>query len=183
MKSVEAVLLTGGASSRMGLDKASIEVDGQPLGARIAAELAKRAAKVTILGREPIEPYAFQIDEDPLQGPLAALGRFKPSHEFVFVASCDLPRFRAEVVDDLAALIGDLDAAIPVLLGRAQPLCALYRARAFTSARKLSREGERRVMAWIRGLEVVEASAFPSLEACANVNTPEELNQLRSCEM
>lgn len=173
---IEAVLLTGGRSSRMGRDKAAIPIDGVPMGERIARELARVCEPVTVVGRSAIEGFAFLEDEEEFAGPLVALSRVRPVAEFVFVASCDLPLFDASVVEELAVRIGDADAAIPVVDGRLQPLCALYRASAFG---RIS-PGQRRVMAWLGSLQAVGVTDLPRPEAVRNANLPEELDALRN---
>ena len=90
---IEAILLTGGASRRMGVDKAALTVGGMPLGEKIARELAKTCDRVTVLGKHPIPGLEFLADEGDYEGPLLALSRFKPTRQHVFVASCDLPLF------------------------------------------------------------------------------------------
>ena len=128
---IEAVLLTGGRSTRMGMDKAKLEIEGQPMAERIAGELAQAGCPVTVLGQEALPSYAFVQDDRPGEGPAAALTAFRPSADWVFVASCDLPRFRGTVVSVLAREIGGQDAALPTIGGIPQYLCALYRASAF----------------------------------------------------
>lgn len=173
-ETVEAILLTGGASRRMGTDKAKLLVEGEPLGQRIARLLTERGIPVTVCGREPLAGYAFQEDEAELAGPLAAISLFEPTRELVFVASCDLVGFDSGVVDILADRIGGKEAAVPTDGERLQPLCALYRSSAFRKAAELAAQGEVRVMAWLRELEVVEVSGVPS-EWIRNVNTPADL--------
>src|SRR5690349_7725088 len=119
---IEAVLLTGGASSRMGQDKAKMLVHGEPMAARIARLLSESGIPVTVCGREPLDGCSFLADDAAFQGPFVALSRFEPRAPFVFVASCDLPGFSASVVELLRARIADRDAAIPVMEGPMQPL-------------------------------------------------------------
>ena len=90
MGSIEAVVLTGGESRRMGFDKASIAIDGVPQADRIVRQFLAAGLPVTVLGRQPINGAAFLPDEEMFGGPIAALTRFVPSAEFVFVSSCDL---------------------------------------------------------------------------------------------
>jgi molybdenum cofactor guanylyltransferase len=177
---IEGILLTGGASRRMGHDKAALLIEGVPLAERIASELAKRAAPVTVLGRESIAGFGFLADSGEYQGPLVALSRFVATKPFVFVAACDLPAFDAGVVDVLGERIGEYDAAIPEVEGRLQPLCALYRAEALRAIPELVAAGERRIMRWMDGLRIVSVPAqeLPSLLAATSVNTPDELRAI-----
>lgn len=187
MIDVEAVLLTGGASRRMGVDKAKIVIDGEPLGERLAVLLATAAEPVTVLGREPVRGAAFLADEEAYAGPLAALRRFVPTKPFVFIASCDLPTFEPILVPLLKKLIGDAEACVPIADGRLQPLCALYRSDALVKIPGANA----RIMKWVEGLEVrrveVEELITAGIEPSAvrGVNTPEDLAaanlSLRTC--
>lgn len=124
---IEAVLLTGGASQRMGIDKASLEIDGKTIGERTASILAEYCHRVTVLGKDPILGYEFQLDSEVHGGPRRALDGFKPTAPFTFVASCDMPLFSGAIVPVLFAQMGTFDAAIPQFFGRGQTLCALYK--------------------------------------------------------
>src|SRR4051812_28771963 len=98
--SLEAVLLTGGASRRVGEDKAKLLVEGEPLARRISRLLIDSAIPVTVLGGEPLPDCEFLADEEAFRGPLAAISRFIPSREYVFVCSCDVPGFSPELILD-----------------------------------------------------------------------------------
>ncbi|HTQ09830.1 MAG TPA: molybdenum cofactor guanylyltransferase [Fimbriimonadaceae bacterium] len=176
MNEVEAVILTGGASRRMGKDKAKLVVAGEPLAARIAGLIATQGVPVTVAGREPIASHAFLEDGESFAGPLSALATFQPKAEFVFVASCDLPGFDPRLIAMLANGIGAHQAAVPMAGGRAQPLCALYRASAFAEAARLAAVGERRVMAWLACLDWTPVEDIEPAWL-ANVNTPDDLRE------
>ncbi len=185
---IEAVVLTGGASRRMGTDKALIPVDGVPMARRIVDAFQAANIKVTVLGRQAIDGAEFQLDRDEFGGPLAAIARFTPTATYVFVASCDLPCFTNEVVTLLSSKIGTADSAIPVMGGRHQPLCALYTASAFEAASKISETGERKIMAWIEHLTKVEVHEGDFREngidpiAVLGVNTDDELKRVMSAK-
>lgn len=151
---IEAVLLTGGASRRMGRDKAQLRVLGKSLAELVAEQLLCVCCRVTVLGSHPVSGCELQRDEQPFSGPRAALARFEPHAKFVFVASCDMPLFRSDVVLALASSLGEADAAVPKLGGYLQPTCAMYRASALS---KLAAEkGDSRLMKWLDLLDVVE---------------------------
>lgn len=173
---IEAVILTGGASRRMGMDKASILIEGEPMAARIARLLTAEGIPVTICGREPIAGYSFLPDSETFAGPLSALARFEPTVELVLVASCDLIGFDPAIVSILASRIADHDAAVPTLEGRLQPLCALYRPTAFAHAGELVRLGEKRVMRWLDLLDVLSIDDIDPTWL-RNANTPQDLIQ------
>jgi len=178
---VEAVILTGGASRRMGQDKASLLVDGVPLAERIVSSLLRAGVPVTVLGRSPIEGAAFLPDAEDFSGPLSALARFKPSAGTVFLTSCDVPLFDVELVGVLARQLNESEAVTPVIEGYRQPLSALYRASAFDRLPALIAQGKRSMMAWLDSLDVDEIDEAGIVRAgldprcLASANTPEEL--------
>lgn len=185
---IEAVLLTGGASRRMGQDKAALLVDGEPLGHRTARVLAEAGYPVTVLGAEPLEGHGFQRDASPHEGPLAVLRTFSPSMEAVFVAACDMPLFDPRVVAMLAERLAGADAVVPVSEGRLQPLCALYRAEALRSLARPELAEAQSVMRFLESLVVVELNeselrqAGIAPRALRGANTLEELAVLLAPE-
>lgn len=153
----EAVLLTGGKSSRMGFDKASLVVDGESMASRTARLLGSVTDKVTVLGREPVEGFGLISDESPYKGPLAALKGFVPRARSVFLCACDMPLFDPRIVTLLQERLAEHEpdmAIVPVLDGHLQPLCALYRASAFQMIKTVCAEGQQSLMAWLDALWV-----------------------------
>ena len=180
---IEAFLLTGGASRRMGRDKASLLVDGAVLAERIARSLSDYGIKVTVVGRSPLPGYDFIRDEVEFGGPLLAVAGIAAARPFAVLVACDLPEFDARIVNLLRTKLGDSDAAVPDVAGRLQPLCALYRSSALEEARLLAKAGEQAIIAWLHRLDVTRvteedlraAGIAPS--TVRGVNTPEELRR------
>jgi molybdopterin-guanine dinucleotide biosynthesis protein A len=181
---IEAALLTGGASLRMGTDKGSIPVDGIPQGVRIANALRTLGIPVTILGRKPIDGHMFLPDDEEFAGPLSALSKFSPRADAVFVCSCDLPLFDARIIDVLVKALANNAASVPRINGYRQPLCALYRASAFDRIPDLLAQDGACAMRWIDGLTHVVVSeemlfaAGLSPECAQGANTREELDAM-----
>lgn len=184
---IEAALLTGGESRRMGVDKADISIEGTPQAVRIANSLIAAGYGVTVLGRQPIAGCAFLPDEEPLGGPLVALSWFVPSAEAVFVCSCDMPRFDAEIVRVLHEAIGEHQACVPVLSGRLQPLCALYRSEALAAIHVARAEGKR-LMRWLSLIDCTEMSESAladrgfDVRSIWSANTPQEFESVIRAE-
>ncbi len=183
---IEGVLLTGGASRRMGADKARLMVDGEPLAERIARSLAEHCSRVTVLGREPLDGCDFLEDQEEFAGPLIALSRFAPTADAVFVVSCDLPRFDGRLVPFLDSLRDGWQAVVPQADAHLQPLCAVYSAEAWTHLNHTVEEGKRSLMAWLERLryrtvdpeEIADAGIDPL--AIRGANSPEEWARLRA---
>ena len=174
----ESVLLAGGASRRMGQNKAELPVDGVAMYQRIAAELNRNGWPVTVLGGDPIQGCRHQLDEHPGNGPIAALSGYRPTSDLVFVSPCDIPNFDGRLPSMLQTQIDGFEAVIPVLDGRDQTLCALYRNEAFV---KLAAHPDIfRVRDWIEFLRVrrVEEAELESIGGSVawvrSVNTPAE---------
>lgn len=177
---IEAIVLTGGQSRRMGQDKAKLPIDGIPQAERIVRQFLDAGIPVTILGREPIEGAGFLRDQNEFVGPIAALSAYQPQVDLVFVASCDLPHFDVKLVEFLKQRIGVADACAPEVDGFRQPLCALYTAQAFRNLETLE---DQCAMGWLRSLisvtvpeqELQAAGLKPA--AARGANTPAELAQ------
>ncbi|MBS1705165.1 MAG: NTP transferase domain-containing protein [Armatimonadetes bacterium] len=177
----EAVLLTGGASRRMGTDKASLDAGNGPLGPVLARGLSEANWPVTVLGRDPISGFDFLQDEGDFQGPIVALKKFQPARDLVFVLSCDVPLFDPKTPDKFLSILGEGEAVIPSISGKLQPLCALYRSSAWSHLRN---SGLSRVMEWIDCLQARIATETTLVErgidprSVMGVNTREDLRIL-----
>ena len=128
-----AVILAGGKSSRMGRDKALLEVDGHPLLARqIRLARESGADEVFISGRVDSDYSAFGVhvlrdnfqNAGPLAGIETALG--KSSSPLLLVLAVDMPKMSAEFLRLLATHCTKIAGAIPRVNGDIEPLAAFY---------------------------------------------------------
>ena len=181
---LEAVLLTGGASRRMGADKASLAVGSTTLAERTLAEFDRARVPVCVLGRTPIEGRPFLPDAEDYAGPAVALSRFEPSGTYVFACSCDLPNFDADIVAAFAPLIERHDAVVPSVGGRSQYLCALYTSGALARLRHMVEDLQARSMQ--RFVETLDARLVDEDEleglgvtplSVIGANTPDEMRR------
>lgn len=133
MAEIEGYILAGGASSRMGADKAHLRLGGATLVGRAAGALGEVARGVRVVSSKtdagefglPVVPDLFE-GRGALGGLHAALA--DASAEWAAVLSCDLPFVTGALITRLASLCGpEFDAVAPLQTdGRPQPLCALY---------------------------------------------------------
>ena len=105
-----AVILAGGKSSRMGCDKAFLEISGQTLLARqIQTARAAGATEIFISGHADADYSAFGCgvlkDNFPDGGPLAGIevALVAATNPLLLVLAVDLPRMNAEFLRRLAA--------------------------------------------------------------------------------
>lgn len=206
MSQFSAVILAGGRSSRMGLPKATLPFGPSTILERLLDSLGDRFDEVIVVAA-PLGDEPFSIDrvlarragrsdavcpvivrdDEAFEGPVAALrrGLTRARSEISFACSCDLPLLRAGLAALLCArLPADADAAIPLIGGKLQPLCAAYRrGPAVTALAAMEASGERRLTLVAERLKVAtidEASLRaldPDLRSFINVNSAEDYVQ------
>lgn len=136
------LVLCGGRSTRMGQDKALLEIDGVPMVRRAAAALSTVAIPVILApgvpGRLGGTDYAEVADAAVDSGPLGGLvaGLEASPHRLMAVVAVDLPRLSPGVLRLLAELGWSqeegsgqgqgFDAAVPTTAAGPQPLHAVY---------------------------------------------------------
>jgi molybdopterin-guanine dinucleotide biosynthesis protein A len=175
------VVLTGGASSRMGTDKAFIEIDGRALALRVADALVGAGADpILAIGGDLDRLRTLGLDARPDRasdlGPLAGIvtALEQTDAEVVVVAACDLVSITAVAVSELLdALTDDADAVIP-RSDRLEPLMAAYRRRCLDHLRNELDEGERAPHRAVEGLAVVQVRLQHD-EALRDADNPGDL--------
>jgi molybdopterin-guanine dinucleotide biosynthesis protein A len=179
-------ILVGGRSTRMGRDKAFLEVDGRALVLRVAETIAPFCGTVTLLG----EPAVYGVlglpvipDQFPGAGPLAGIEaalRCTTADRNLIVA-CDMPSLDPSVLAALFAADGDC--AVPEYEdGRLEPLCAVYHRRFHAAVLEALQSGVRAVKDVLRGEQskahvAVRLVRVSSPAAFANLNTPEDVRK------
>ena len=139
-----AVILAGGKSSRMGRDKAFLEIDGQTLLARqIETVRAAGATEVFISGRAGTDYSAFDgrviTDHFPDAGPLAGIeaALAATSNPVLLVLAVDMPGMTLDLLHRLVAFCTATTGAIPRVNGVTEPLAAIYPKTARAAAEKM----------------------------------------------
>lgn len=178
---IPALLLTGGASRRMGAPKAELEVDGETLAMRAARTLASVCDPVLEVGPGYTDLAAVREDP-PGQGPLAAfvVGSARlPAGVPIIMVACDMPDLDPALLRVLIAHPGDAT-VVPEAEGRLQTLCARYGVGARALAPELLAEGARSLRALLAASdhEVLLEDAWSRMvtpEAFRDLDTPEDL--------
>lgn len=179
------LLLCGGASRRMGVDKGALEFAGAPLVARALERLEALCETVLLAsGRAPRYPELGRrcvLDPVPGAGPLAGLaaGLAEARTPYVLTLPCDMPQVEPAQLEELLerALAEDLDVCLPTCDGRPEPLCAVYRAALLPAVLAALAAGERRMIGFHKGYARrplrVGGPSWTSTQAL-NLNTPED---------
>jgi molybdenum cofactor guanylyltransferase len=186
-RGVAGMLLTGGASRRMGFDKALLTVDGVPNAVRLAGVLESVAAPVIEVGRG-VSGLPSVLERPAGAGPLVAMcsgGRQlrRLGHEGpALVLACDLPFITSEVLSELGAWPGD-GSVVPMVAGRAQPLCARWSHDDMAAVDALVQAGERsrRKLLARPGIAFLSESDWAAPQAghaLADVDSPADLKAL-----
>jgi molybdopterin-guanine dinucleotide biosynthesis protein A len=181
----------GGQSSRMGFDKARLEIDGQPLLLRTLNLLRPYVDSLAVLGSA--DDYDFIQDpvirdRQPGRGPLAAIlsGLEHLTTEWGIFLACDLPMIDGRFIEFLLRFLSpsESDAVVPRTTAGWQPLCAAYRKTSIHHIRKALDEGEFalfKVLPRLR-VDVIEskrlAVAGLSESIFENLNSPEDLERI-----
>lgn len=177
----DGAILAGGASSRMGRDKALIEIDGTPMVRIAATALADAgAARVFVVGGDApaIEAagLAWVADDYPGEGPLGGVitALRAATAPVVVVLATDHVAAAAPAVTSVAGALGSADVAVPVSDGRAQTLHAAWRRSALPTLEAVFDSGARSVRAALDRLDVVQ---LLDGDPCwfADADTPDDL--------
>lgn len=180
----DGVVLCGGASSRMGRDKALVVVDGRALARRVADALAAAGAtSVTAVGGDASALGALGLavrpDEWPGEGPLGGLVTALDTvgEDIAVVLGCDLlapdPTAIRATVWALAEA-GDADASVPFVGGRAQLHHMAWRRRAAPALRARFLAGARSLHAGTAGLRVRRVEGV-AIGAVRDADVPSDL--------
>jgi molybdenum cofactor guanylyltransferase len=170
-ESVAGFVLAGGQSSRMGRDKALVELAGEPMLVRMVRLLEQAAAPVTVIG--PPERYAHLTlrvvpDDRPGLGPLGGIAtalRIAVA-DWNLIVGCDLPYLTAEWLRFLAARTRGSPAwaVVPETSRGLEPLVAVYHRRARGAFVEALERGRRKLTEVLSGLPAGTLERIPPAE-------------------
>jgi molybdopterin-guanine dinucleotide biosynthesis protein A len=189
-----AVILAGGSSSRLGIEKPLLLFSDKPLIRLTAEKLRSVVDEIVVVVRDEgqaedlrglVPDALFACDRILGYGPVAGLaaGMRLAGGEYAFACGCDLPFLNLDVIERLFELARGYDASVPIRQnGLKEPLHAVYRGDKMRIAcENAIRHGERKISAPLGDLRVrwvpVEwlYSFDPQLLTFFNVNTREDL--------
>ena len=190
--SVSGIVLAGGASARLGQDKALVEVAGQTLVERVVDVLRSLAREIVLVTPSP-ERLAWlglrTVDDvypgvgtlGGLHAGLAAIGS-----AYGLVVGCDMPFLNRDLLAYMIAQAEEAEVVMPRMGRFYEPLHAIYARSVLPALEARILAGERRIRQACAGLRtryIVEdeiAVFDPGLESFFNVNTPEDLERARA---
>jgi molybdenum cofactor guanylyltransferase len=188
---VSGFVLAGGKSTRMGQDKADLELNGRTLLEHALAALRQVCRNVSILGRYERYGALAPVYEDifPESGPLggihAALSHSQTQYNLVIAV--DTPFLQPEFLSYVAerAVASGSVVTTPEIGGYTQPLCAAYSLDFLAVAERALRSGNYKITPLFpreQTLVIKESElrqfAFGA-EMFENLNTPEDMERAR----
>jgi FdhD protein len=190
---VTGAILAGGTSSRMGRNKALLEVNGSSIIAHTYRTLANLFHEVIIVTNMP-DDYRFipcrkVPDIYPETGSIAGLHSALANSrtERTFVTACDIPFADQHIIRHLCSLLEDThDAVIPYSEGGQEPLHAIYRSKCKDIFERAINIGELKIIDILPQLNIrtVTWDEMRSVDgsdvAFLNVNTPEEYGNIQN---
>ncbi len=187
-----AFVLAGGKSSRMGADKAALDLAGSTLLEHALATLRLVADKVFILGsKQRYGGYGSEVIEDifpdcgPLGGIHAALNHSQAACNLI--VAVDTPFLSADFLRYIARRAHESGAVVTTaeIAGYTQPLCAVYSPEFLPLAEKALQSGVYKIAtlfpmdSTLRITESEMAQFAFSAEMFENLNTPQDLERAR----
>lgn len=196
-ESPPVILLAGGRSKRMGIDKALLNWHGKPL-LRVLVERFQAAGFTVMIAGGTVERskwlanianiHANIAPDLPAHegfGPLAGIeaGLLQTKAEVVGVVACDLPYAEPKLIKWLAKRMGAAEAVVPMLNDEPQPLHAVYARSCLPKLVAQLESQDKAVKSFLRHLEVlyvpqVEWQQVADKNCLAvHLNEPEDLQR------
>jgi len=183
---ITGLVLAGGASRRMGRDKAFLELGGKPLIEIVIERVAGVCAEVLIVAGD-VQPYAglgVPLVEDRFRhvGVLGGLqaGLGAAAHELSLVVGCDMPFLNPDLLRAFAAWARGFDVVLLRQGEQVEPLHGAYRRTCLPAVEAAIRARRRRIISFfphvrVRYVTPDDVKPFdPDLRSFRNINTPDE---------
>jgi molybdenum cofactor guanylyltransferase len=190
---IAGFILGGGQSSRMGVHKGRLEIDGVAVIVRTARVVEMVAGSACVVGGvELYREFGLRVisDDWPGAGPLGGIATALRSSraEWNLIVACDLPYLTQAWLAFLLqrARASDADAVVPMNERGAEPLCAVYGARCEAAIRDALQGGTRKVIDGLARIrpEYLEPAEWKSFDSegllFKNMNTPADYEEAKA---
>ena len=186
LREIDAIVLAGGQSARMGVPKAHLPFGSSTLIETALATLRPLFRTVYVVGRDRERlaglGAALLIDDRDDQGPLVGLARGLSASDarWCFAVGCDMPFLSPRVIRRMASYLDGCDALAAKVAGRIQPLHAFYSTACLPTALGLLDRGDTSLKALLEACKVrsIDGSEFhdldPELTSFMDLDTEEE---------
>ena len=184
------VILAGGESTRMGKNKAFIEINGKRIIDRTVSLFREIFDDVLLVTNTPLDYIELKVrivtDLVSGKGSLGGIytGLFFSSSPKAFFVGCDMPFLDRRVIQYFLSLAQTADIVVQRTKDYWQPLHAIYPRTLLKPIERLLQQGELSIIKAYQGMRVREVTGEelkpfdPDLHTLSNINTPEELKRL-----
>ena len=180
------VILAGGQNTRFnGKDKAFIHVGRRQVLDRILDIFSDLFDDIILVTNAPVKYLAWDVmlvtDLYPFRSSLTGIhaGLFFTANPYVFIAACDMPFLKKDVVKTIIGSIEPgMDVIIPETSAGLEPLCAVYSKNCLKSAEHNLRQQQLQIQQFFKKVRVkkIQESELrhkdPRLISFFNINTP-----------
>jgi molybdopterin-guanine dinucleotide biosynthesis protein A len=192
-KDITGIILAGGKNSRMGANKAFLEVDGTRLIDKTINIYRGIFSEIIIVTNDPLAYVEFAdaaivTDIYKGKGPLGGIytGLFYSNNPYAFVSACDMPYLNKDFIAYLVGKTGKYDVIVPELSEGYQPLHAIYSRNCLPSIKRLLLLNKLKITGFYRDMRVLTIPAEQILpfnkdgRLFHNLNTPEDVEKVQS---
>jgi len=185
------ILLAGGKNSRMGANKAFLEIDKERLIDKTLTIYQRLFSEIIIVTNDPLPHLEFQnaalvTDIYKGKGPLGGIytGLFYAKNNYAFACPCDMPFLNESFIAYMISQSGNHDVVVPELPEGYQPLHAVYSRNCLPSIKRLLLMDKLKITGFYRDMRVLaigEEQILPFNKdgrLFQNLNTPEDVEQL-----
>ena len=192
-RAATGIILAGGASTRLGRDKASEPLLGRPLLQWVLDKVAQVVGEIVVVtaAGQTLPPLhterALRVVEDvlPAKGPLGGIysGLREARHELALAVGCDMPLLSAPLLRELLRLAEGYHVVMPRRRGRTQALHAAYRRSCLEPMRRELDAGHLKVISFLPAVNVryVDEDVWTRFDpeglSFFNINTEEDLRR------
>ncbi|WP_340014754.1 molybdenum cofactor guanylyltransferase [Paenibacillus sp. FSL K6-1318] len=192
------IILAGGLSSRMGTNKAMLELNGSVILQHVTKAMRPAVSRIIVAAGPNVTTYGEMgydcvQDHYPGKGPLAGLHAALEASgtEWNLVCACDMPLLQTSFFDGIKKLAESHDsysAIVPRVDGRVHPLAGVYHRQVLPDLEQRLMQDHLRVMRWLEeiGCRYVEAEELERAGVhqvamqLSNMNTPEDYERIRN---
>jgi molybdenum cofactor guanylyltransferase len=188
---ISGIILAGGKNSRMGANKAFLEIDGTRLIDGTLKIYREIFTEIIIVTNDPLSYIEFTdaavvTDIYKAKGPLGGIytGLFYSKSPYAFVSACDMPHLNKSFVDYLILQADKHDVIVPELAEGYQPLHAIYSRNCLPSMKRLLLLDKLKITGFYRDMRILsigEEQIRPFNQdgfLFNNLNTPEDVEKV-----
>jgi molybdenum cofactor guanylyltransferase len=190
---LSVAIIAGGKSSRMGTDKAFVQLANKPLIQHVIERTANLGQDETLLITNQPDTYAHlnlpmftdvHPDKGSLGGIYTALTYAK--NPYTLVVACDMPFINDKLIRFMMSqLTNSIDIVVPRVDGYPQGLHAIYNKTCLVPIKEQLEANRLKIIRFydrvkVRYLDETDYETYdPEYQSFTNLNTPEELDEAR----